>query len=391
MKKTIICCLLMVFVSHLVDAEKPSDIIVNRTENSISFEVDGNLSAPKEHLYQRKGHKVAGSLLNRFGIEKEEWSIIASSFGEDSLCFLGEDNFYQCVVQAYADHRPLVLSPDMIWIIISQGFSRYVNAHQEQLRSQIVDHEGKIDLVVQSEFDLLSENADWCGLIDSFIMDIRKHTKNGIADVIISDFSTTGVIERIASGVTLMETMDSYFNYESFWVACGIPSITLKGTPDDWRRVLTKTNELKKYGLGKWVKRLEPILKEFIQAAEGKPNRSFWQDIVKKKSVNALKGRLCNPTKPTKLDGWLLSFFPNEDGIISDYIRYTASMPSDIRHVDFKYKVLEPASGHVISETPMEIWAGIFGVYEDPKTYALTPCIGWMVRKAVHGEHVIYE
>src|SRR4029078_12923454 len=29
---------------------------------------------------------------------------------------------------AFSDHRPLVLSPDMIWLLIAQGFANHVNA-----------------------------------------------------------------------------------------------------------------------------------------------------------------------------------------------------------------------------------------------------------------------
>ena len=61
-------------------------------------------------------------------------------------------------------------------------------------------------------------------------------------------------------------------------------------------------------------------------------------------------------------------------------------MPSEIGHVELIYKVLDPLTGNVISETPLEIWAGIIGYHEDMDTYALTPCIGWMVRKAVHSD-----
>lgn len=44
--------------------------------------------------------------------------------------------------QAYADHRPFVLSPDMIWLLISQGFARHINANQESMRNELVDFSG---------------------------------------------------------------------------------------------------------------------------------------------------------------------------------------------------------------------------------------------------------
>ncbi len=51
--------------------------------------------------------------------------------------------FVDAVGRAYSEHRPLVISPDMIWLLICQGFSTHVNSNPEQLRYQFVTHEGK--------------------------------------------------------------------------------------------------------------------------------------------------------------------------------------------------------------------------------------------------------
>ncbi|MBL7775710.1 MAG: DUF4419 domain-containing protein, partial [Saprospiraceae bacterium] len=37
------------------------------------------------------------------------------------------NGFLYAVYRAYAEHRPLVLSPDMVWLTILQGFSTHVN------------------------------------------------------------------------------------------------------------------------------------------------------------------------------------------------------------------------------------------------------------------------
>ena len=56
----------------------------------------------------------------------------------------------------------------------------------------------------------------------------------------------------------------------------------------DWKKVIEKTENLRKYGLGWWVDDLTPILNEFVLAAEGKANRAFWQNIVMKSNVSVL-------------------------------------------------------------------------------------------------------
>ena len=38
------------------------------------------------------------------------------------------------VHRAFMEHRPLCLSPDMIWLMIIQGVANHINAHAEELR-----------------------------------------------------------------------------------------------------------------------------------------------------------------------------------------------------------------------------------------------------------------
>ena len=115
------------------------------------------------------------------------------------------------------------IQPYMVWLVISQGFARYVNAHAEELRPKLVNHNGKMDLAIMTNKDLLTEDVDWPSLIADFSSQINKYTKNGIAKTITSDFTTTGSVERVASQITLMESVKSYFEYIVYRIACGIP------------------------------------------------------------------------------------------------------------------------------------------------------------------------
>jgi hypothetical protein len=51
------------------------------------------------------------------------------------------------VSQAFAEHRPLVLTPDCVWLTIEQGFAHHVAENAETLRPRLVRHEGKQELV----------------------------------------------------------------------------------------------------------------------------------------------------------------------------------------------------------------------------------------------------
>ena len=364
-------------------------------QNGVTFVVDENLAPIDEDALDMEDSQLRGSSA-LYGIFREEGVLepiwIAKSFSDDErfYTFKGKDVFFQTIVRAYAEHRPLVLSPDMVWLLISQGFARYVNAHSDELRDQIVSHTEKMDLVVETTKNLLYEDADWKKLIAGFAAQINEYTKGDVAKTITADFTTTGVTERIVSQVTLMETMKTYFDYVVHYMGCGIPSITLMGTPQDWQKVLEKTEQLEKYGMGDWFKSLKPILTEFIKASEGKPNQAFWQNMVKKENPDKLVGnKVCDFRKPTVLDGWMLKLFPDENGLTLDQVPHIHEMPSERVYVDFRYQVIDIANGNVIVDTPMELIAGYIGTEVDTLTHALTPKMGWMVRQIESNDKIV--
>ena len=363
-------------------------------QKGVTFVVDENLSPVENYnveKYQETGSKALKGIFRDEGVPGDTHAMIAKSFSDDErfYTFTGKDVFFKTIVRAYAEHRPLVFSPDMIWVLISQGFARYVNAHPEELRDQLVNHSGKMELVVQSDKDLLSEDADWEKMMGDFTAQINENTKGDIAKTITADFTTTGITERITSQITLMETMKSYFDYVVHYIACGIPSVTLTGTPQDWQKVLEKTQQLEKYGISKWTKSLVPILTEFVKASEGKADQAFWQSMVKKRRQNELEGGGCDFRKPTKLDGWILKFFPDENGQTLDQVPHTHKMPSERVYVDFKYQVINPVDGTVLTDIPMQLVAGFIGTEVDTLTHALTPKMGWVVRQMEGSDSIV--
>lgn len=361
--RTSLLVFLLFFASIALHAQAK---IISKTDSSITFVVDENLPAPKQKYYQYINDEY-----------------LASSFATDSLYFGSLDVLYDCIVKAYADHRPIVLSPDVIWITICQGFARYVSVHSEELRPLLVSHEGKQKLKKIIHSPLQPETYDWPAAVDAFSKLIEQNTKNDIVETITADFSTTDKNCRIASEITLMDCAKEYFDYEILYIVCGIPYITLTGTSDDWRRLLEKTKKLSQFGLGKWVTELEPILSEFVRAAEGNPDQHFWKNIVKTFRVGKLRGPSCTKRlfnrPPQSLDGWILKFYPDDSGNTVDKKKWTDNMPPSQVCVPFKYK--EVTFGEtVVKEIDMEFLAGIFGVKVDAKTGAFTPKIGWAVR-----------
>jgi hypothetical protein len=197
---------------------------------------------------------------------------------------------------AFSQHRPLTLSPDSIWLTISQGFTHHITENAEHLRHHLVRHTGQVELV---------ENINAINIeqfqkaIAGFSSQIREASDPALHETLICDFSTTTPDIRTASEVVLMDCYASYFTYVMICI-CGIPKVTLTGTPDDWRRIRSRVEVLATFELDWWVHRLRPILDQLIATAEGKANLAFWQAIYKPRQTYGTE----------TITGWIADLFP---------------------------------------------------------------------------------
>ena len=304
---------------------------------------------------------------------------LGSSFANKSLVD-GDDNaFFSMVCLAYAQHRPIVLSPDIMWIIICNGYSQYVNRDPEKFRQYLVGHEGKETLVIKTTPETTTAQK-----VEKFAELIAKETKGDVAELMTCNFSTTGMIERMVSQITLMETVKEYFDYLELLAGCGIPSVTLEGTPDDWRLLREKTRKLGEFGVKKWTNKLDPILNEFVLAAEGQINLDFWFDMAVKgrpRDFHLKAGGGCLPTYgPTPFDGWFLEFIPFDiRGERPAKIPYGHDLPPLMTSVPI-IQYVEDDMGNCIGINALDLRGGIVGLAQDKETKALRPEIGWLVR-----------
>ncbi|HEY6389560.1 MAG TPA: DUF4419 domain-containing protein [Candidatus Acidoferrum sp.] len=202
----------------------------------------------------------------------------------------------EAVHLAFSGHRPLALSPDCIWLTIVQGFAHHVNKYAEDLRGRIVRHEGKKVLCVRTDS---LEPAAWPQLVSQFSAQIRDNSDPVLCETLLCDFSTTTPNIRTANEVALMDAYQRYFQYIAMCI-CGIPTITLEGTPSDWQRIRDRIELLATFGLEWWTSRLAPILDEFIATANGAPDLSFWQAIYKPQRAYATE----------MATGWIADLFP---------------------------------------------------------------------------------
>lgn len=207
------------------------------------------------------------------------------------------------VTQAYNAHHNLIIRPDDIWQAILTQFSFYVNANAEKLRDMIVDFQGKMTLVVETSGTLFT--VDFGDLANSMVDEqIIKNIKDpDVAQWLLPNFTTTTPSDRVAASVSVMSTLQAYFEYV-FSLRCGIPQVTLEGTVQDWQTLRQKLNRLPNYDLEdklmtKWYDMLTLVIDEMLSSVLGKPNLDFWDTICHHHGGGS---------GPTFLSGWVTVF-----------------------------------------------------------------------------------
>ena len=235
---------------------------------------------------------------------KETIKLLCIASKEHELLRSGSHSMVDALSIAYSQHRPITISPDMVWLMLMQGFGIHINENSESLRKKIVNFSGKknLDVEVSKSFDMKS-SFDWSNVIFNLQGQIKDNVGENLMKIANSRFSTTTLNEDLAYNIALMNSMSSYFNY-SITLMCGIPEITLEGTIEDWQRIDSTAMELKKYNLNWWLQDLEPILREFVKARSGNINQKFWSNIFE------LKRKSAGCYTVDYLNGWILKFFP---------------------------------------------------------------------------------
>ena len=144
MRRFLSFALLLLFAVAPASADKAR--ILEQKPGSITFVVDENLPEPIDGFINGKSQAERYKFLGQSYYEADG-TYIAASFWDQPL---STDNapFFTGMVRAFADHRPISLSPDLIWMLISQAFSHDVNANPEKFRDKLVGFDGKIDLVL---------------------------------------------------------------------------------------------------------------------------------------------------------------------------------------------------------------------------------------------------
>ena len=154
----------------------------------------------------------------------------------------------------------------------------------------------------------------WETTFNKFVEKIRENVGGLMINLLTPCFTTTNQAILVASQIAIMSAFKSYFNYVRLFGGCGFPYIKLQGSLLDYIQLKYKIQGLIGYEIDDWVNELISIVDKIIETKQGKIDKNFWENILKNVEVkDSVSGEL---TKITKIDGWLLNFYP--------FIKYTS-------------------------------------------------------------------
>ena len=364
---------------------------------SITFKVEKGLKKPSEYLETTGMKNILPNLFkrrkkmidNKTGREiqlnaNEPLEIFHYNLDTDEQEIFneGKTSLIQGLIAAYKNHYPITISPDMIWILIMQGFSRFMEKYENLVRERFVNFTGKKDLKLERmQYSPYNASKEvWDGIIKEFVQKIGNNVGKEVVDNLECDFSTTSAVAKVTSQVCIMSAMKQYFTYRVLMAGCGISSITLEGSIKDWEKIKSKLEFLSTKALKWWTKHLIPIIDNIITTKKyystyGQLNQElidFWKGMIRLKG----KGDLYDPHM---INGWIVKFIPNlrgEKPTIYEELLET-NVPDQIISCPMEITWLSMQGKRV--DFSCSLFSGFYGMVQDKKTFNVKPVIGYAI------------
>ena len=273
-------------------------------------------------------------------------------------------------MNAFFDHCPIKVSPNAIWQLILNKFSKYVNDNSEDLREKFVNFKGKKDLScirIGSFKDVYKYEED---VIEEFCSKISEDIGTELAEALTPNFSTSTKETIIAGKVSIMSTFKKYFNYHFGKYTCGIPYIILEGKLEDWEKILEKLKVLNKCRF--YISDMEEDILKIIDTKKGKIDLDFWRKIIMETKETVTETKNCRKYSVEKnvIRGWILHFY-SQEGIIEKQNGHY-KLNDEVITAPITLEDLNTGE-----KRKGRVYAGVRDLKQDPVSYIVEPIVNY--------------
>ena len=270
----------------------------------------------------------------------------------------------------------------MIWLLILQGYSRFMEKYSELVREKYVNFKGQKVLGVErlGIFPQTATKEEWKGIIQEFTQKIEDNVGKEVVSNLQADFSTTNSVVLTTSQVSIMSAMKQYFIYKVLMGGCGISSITLEGSVEDWEKIKSRLVFLSGKALKWWTKHLIPIIENIIKTKKYYQEKNeindelneFWKGMIRLKG----KGDMYDPHM---INGWIVKFIP-------DFSEQKPKLNEEILETEVPDQIISCPMELIVlnldgtkTEYKCDLASGFYGMVQNKETFNVKPVIGYAI------------
>jgi len=256
--------------------------------------------------------------LSKKKISKNETVSLGS---QEQVYFEADLGFFQTVFEAWTNHWNLRTSPEDWWNPIIIKIAKKIDSAAKKdarVRDFFVDHQGKKEISVESSAFTIYD-VDYQIIFDQFSEGIRRNIKvPEYAQCMQCDFGSTTPTQRIASQITLMSSVQEFFEYHMKVAGCGLQGLELLGTEQDWLYLVKKFDELIKLLeplnsvidlSSSWILHIKTVFSNLLKTYQEKPEAvHWWKDIIMEGKTWEWGPSGMRKYEVESYNGWLILF-----------------------------------------------------------------------------------
>jgi hypothetical protein len=290
---------------------------------------------------------------------------------KDEVYSQADVGFFESVLLAYTNHWNLRTSPDDWWFCVIKTISHHIDLYCDipNVRKMFVNFEGKQDLMVEvtkAQGWPVFEDMDFSSFFNNIGLEIAKNVKvPEYVDGVTADFTTTTAIQKIVSQITLMSSVQAYFNF-TLCGGCGIPAIEMKGTEDDWKKLLSKLKVLKTLLepitddiklKEEWWSLVTKIFENLLETYRGQPDEDWWSRIMTYERPYGSGSYLSSG--PPRYSGWIVEFLKGAVGddigiLLGDFPSAIVTVPLGILDLETRVQDMSALVAGMVGVTVHE-------------------------------------
>jgi len=235
---------------------------------------------------------------------------ISASF-DDKSGDLFHANYIDYLVECYAVHHSIVLTPDILWYTILGEIAKEVVSDPKLYEAIFTKTPGE-------KQNILVPTGDVTELPLDLIIEALKERTPVDPDLFLPEFTTTDLMSSMAMYASFAEMCSPYYNYMTFM--CGYPAIKILGDMEDYEKILAHLLLVDAAFDDSRHDKVRSYLDKVGQTLVALMDAITEQDIDFLSKI--LTTKKCGSGSQIELDGWWVKNFYFKD--------YTKSMPHNV-------------------------------------------------------------